>query len=183
AAANPDVKVWNVGKVTSFEGVFADTDVAIPDIRDWDVTQAETMRAMFQRARRASPCITKWQISLKLRDIAFMFNEAYCATPNVEWWMDKWLYYWTNEYSPIKLNEEQFARDAGLLGRCERPPESMFDADKGLDLTCPDDDPFRLALNLREPGQTTVRLPFDLFSQENRVTVYWGEEGSKEQDR
>ena len=60
---NPNISAWNVSRVTTMRGMFADAVWFNADIRQWDVSRVTDMQHMFENTHNINANIGTWDVS------------------------------------------------------------------------------------------------------------------------
>ena len=79
------INMWDVSKVTDFEGLFQFKSGFNDDISKWDVSNAVSMRGMFYSARSFNQNLESWNTS-NVRNMEGMFYYASSFDGNISLW-------------------------------------------------------------------------------------------------
>jgi len=82
---NDDISKWNVGKVTSMDGMFQYATSFAGDISKWNVANVTRMGVMFFNAESFNCNISKWDVG-KVTHMSDMFNNAKSFNGDISKW-------------------------------------------------------------------------------------------------
>ena len=79
------IETWDMSKVVTIRGMFAETKYFNHDISGWDVSSVRDMSHVFEGAKSFNRPLETWDVS-NARDMSFMFSDAVRFNQPLEKW-------------------------------------------------------------------------------------------------